>query len=40
MDNVRVVTGVEFVGGGVPQVPGDVDGDGIVEMEDFDIIQR
>jgi len=39
MDNVRVVTGVEFTGGGVPQVPGDVNGDGFVLIDDSGIIR-
>jgi len=39
MDNVRVVTGADFSAGGVPQVPGDVNGDGFVTMDDFTIIK-
>jgi hypothetical protein len=37
IDNVEVVEGVSFVGF-VPPVPGDVDGDGFVTTDDFDII--
>jgi hypothetical protein len=39
LDNVRVVTGVDFLGS-IPAVLGDVDGDGSVELEDFDIIKN
>jgi hypothetical protein len=38
MDNVRVVTGVDFVGT-APQIPGDVNGDGFVTIDDFNIIR-
>ena len=39
LDNVRVVTGVNFAGA-TPLVPGDVTGDGFVMMDDFDIIKN
>jgi hypothetical protein len=39
MDNVKVVTGVDFTGA-APQMPGDVNGDGFVLMDDFDIIKN
>jgi hypothetical protein len=38
LDNVRVVTGVDFVGT-APQMPGDVNGDGFVTIDDFNIIR-
>jgi hypothetical protein len=38
MDNVRIVTGVSFAGT-APQMPGDVNGDGFVTIDDFNIIR-
>jgi hypothetical protein len=38
MDNVRVVSGINFAGA-APQTPGDVDGDGDVDIDDFNIIR-
>jgi hypothetical protein len=39
MDNVRVVTGADFTNSGVPQIPGDVNGDGFALIDDFNIIK-
>jgi hypothetical protein len=38
LDNVRVVLGVDLIGPG-PLVPGDVNGDGFVLIDDFNIIK-
>jgi hypothetical protein len=39
MDNVRVVTGVDFSAPGGVLVPGDVNGDGFATLDDFTIIK-